>query len=74
MLYFMFSSAHYPHGGFLMAGTMSGTAFVVGLGIILAIEANAIWGKMWSFMTSVRDVIISSIVLAVLLSSVAYYL
>ena len=74
MLYFMVSSAHYPHGGFLMAGTMSGTAFVVGLGIILAIEANAIWGKMWSFMTSVRDVIISSIVLAVLLSSVAYYL
>ena len=74
MLYFMVSYAHYPHGGFLMAGTMSGTAFVVGLGIILAIEANAIWGKMWSFMTSVRDVIISSIVLAVLLSSVAYYL
>ena len=74
MLYFMVSSAHYPHGGFLMAGTMSGTAFIVGLGIILAIEANAIWGKMWSFMTSVRDVIISSIVLAVLLSSVAYYL
>ena len=36
---------------------MSGTAFIVGMGLILAIEANAIWGKMWSFMTSVRAVI-----------------
>jgi len=74
MLYFMISSGHYPHGGFLMAGTMSGTAFIVGLGIILAIEANAIWGKMWSIIASVRDVIISSLVLAVILSSVAFYL
>ena len=74
MLYFMVSSAHYPHGGFLMQGTMSGTAFIAGMGLILAIEANAIWGKMWSFMTSVRAVITSSVVLAVVLSSIAYYL
>ena len=74
MLYFMVSSAHYPHGGFLMQGTMSGTAFIAGLGLILAIEANAIWGKMWSFMASVRGVIASSFVLTIVLSSIAYYL
>ena len=74
MLYFMVSSAHYQHGGFLMQGTMSGTAFIAGLGLILAIEANAIWGKMWSFMASVRGVIASSFVLTIVLSSIAYYL
>ena len=57
-----------------MQGTMSGTAFIAGMGLILAIEANAIWGKMWSFMPSVRAVITSSVVLAVVLSSIAYYL
>ena len=74
MLYFMVSSAHYPHGGYLLAGNMSMEAFYVGLLIILAIEANAIWGKMLTIITSVRDVIVSGFVLAIALSSVAYYL
>ena len=37
------------------------------------IEANAIWGKMLSAITSVRSVIVSSFVLCVVLSSVVYY-
>ena len=74
MLYFMVSSFHYPHGGYLMRGDMSMEALYVGLLIILAIEANAIWGKMLTIITSVRDVIVSGFVLAIALSSVAYYL
>ena len=74
MLYFMVSSAHYPHGGYLLAGNMSMESFYVGLLIILAIEANAIWGKMLTIITSVRDVIVSGFVLTIALSSVAYYL
>ena len=74
MLYFMVSSAHYPHGGYLLADNMSMESFYVGLLIILAIEANAIWGKMLTIITSVRDVIVSGFVLAIALSSVAYYL
>ena len=45
-----------------------------GMIIILAIEANAIWGKMLPVITSVRDVIISGIVLTIALSSIAFYL
>lgn len=74
MLYFMVSSAHYPHGGFFFAGDLSFNAFVVGIGLILAIEVNAIWGKMLSVITSVRDVIISGFVLTLILSSINYYL
>mgnify|MGYP001156735434 FL=1 len=74
MLYFMVSSAHYPHGGYLFAGDISFNAFALGLIIILAIEANAIWGKMLGAITSVRDVIISGFVLAIVLSSINFYL
>jgi len=75
MLYFMVSSSHLPHGGYLMVqGDMSSTAFLAGIFIILAIQANAIWGKMFGFITSVRDVIISGFVLTVILSSISYYL
>ena len=76
MLYFMVSSAHYPHGKEVaMANlSMTDTGLLVGLAIILAIEANAIWGKMLSVITSVRDVIVSSFVLCVALSGVAFYL
>jgi len=74
-LYFMVSSAHLPHGGYLMVqGDMSSTAFLAGIFIILAIQANAIWGKMFGVITSVRDVIISGFVLTVVLSSISYYL
>ena len=76
MLYFMVSSAHYPHGKEIAMVNLgiTDTGLLVGLAIILAIEANAIWGKMLPEITSVRDVIISSFVLCVALSGVAYYL
>jgi len=74
MLYFMVSSVHYPHGAYLFAGEMSMTGLFIGLAVITAIEANAIWGKMLPLMTSVRAVIVSSFVLTLGLSSVAYYL
>ena len=74
MLYLMVSSSHYPHGGYLVAGDISFNAFIVGIVVILAIEANAIWGKMFSVIASVRDVIISSFVLTIALTSLIYYL
>jgi len=74
MLYFMVSSAHYPHGGYLFAGDISSNAFIVGILVILGIEANAIWGKMFGIITSVRNVIISGFALTLGLSSLAYYL
>jgi uncharacterized membrane protein len=74
MLYFMVSSVHYPHGAYLFAGEMSMTGLFIGLAVITAIEANAIWGKMLPLMASVRAVIVSSFVLTLGLSSVAYYL
>ena len=76
MLYFMVSSAHYPHGKEIAMVNLgiTDTGLLVGLAIILAIEANAIWGKMLPVITSVRSVIISSFVLCVALSGVAYYL
>tara|TARA_B100001013_G_scaffold137712_2_gene81052 strand:+ start:343 stop:978 length:636 start_codon:yes stop_codon:yes gene_type:complete len=74
MLYLMVSSSHYPHGGYLFAGDISFNAFIVGIVVILAIEANAIWGKMFSVIASVRDVIISSFVLTIALTSLIYYL
>ena len=74
MLYFMVSSAHYPQGGYLFAGEISMPAFLGALFLVLAIEANAIWGRMFGVITSVRDVIISSFVLTILISGIAYYL
>ena len=76
MLYFMVSSAHYPHGREVVMANLgiTDTGLLVGLAIILAIQANVIWGKMLPVIASVRDVIISSFVLCVALSSVAFYL
>ncbi len=74
MLYLMVSSVHYPHGGYLFAGDISLNAFIAGIVVILAIEANAIWGKMFAIIASVRDVIISSFVLTIALSGLIYYL
>ena len=76
MLYFMVASAHYPASGQVLGANleMTGTGFLVGLAIIFAIQANAIWGKMLPAIASVRSVIISSFVLCVGLSSVVYYL
>ena len=56
MLMYMVYSVH---GGNVGMG-VSMNALYLGLGIIFAIEANAIWGKMVPVITSVRAVIISS--------------
>jgi uncharacterized membrane protein len=63
MLMYMVYSVH---GGNVGMG-VSMNALYLGLGIILAIEANAIWGKMVPAITSVRAVIISSFALAIIL-------
>ena len=63
MLMYMVYSVH---GGNVGMG-VSMNALYLGLGIILAIEANAIWGKMVPVITSVRAVIISSFALAIIL-------
>jgi uncharacterized membrane protein len=63
MLMYMVYSVH---GGNVGMG-VSMNALYLGLGIILAVEANAIWGKMVSAITSVRAVIISSFALAIIL-------
>ena len=63
MLMYMVYSVH---GGNVGMG-ISMNALYLGLGIILAIEANAIWGKMLPAITSVRAVIISSFTLAIIL-------
>ena len=76
MLYFMVASAHYPASGQVLGANleMTETGLLVGLAIIFAIQANAIWGKMLPAIASVRSVIISSFALCVGLSSVVYYL
>ena len=63
MLMYMVYSVH---GGNVGMG-ISMNALYLGLGIILAIEANAIWGKMVPAITTVRAVIISSFALAIIL-------
>ena len=66
MLMYMVYSAHSP-GAYLAVDGWTTTSLFLGLAIIFAIEANAIWGKMLPVITSVRAVIISSFVLAVVL-------
>ena len=61
MLMYMVYSVH---GGGV---DISMNAVLVGLAIIFAIEANAIWGKMLPAITSVRAVITSSFILAVVM-------
>jgi uncharacterized membrane protein len=76
MLYFMVSSAHYPHGKEIVMNNLgiADTGLLTGLAVILAIQANAIWGKMHPVIASVRSVIASGFVLTLGLSSIAYYL
>ena len=63
MLMYMVYSVH---GGNVGMG-ISMSALYLGLAIIFAIEANAIWGKMLPAITSVRAVITSSFILAVVM-------
>ena len=74
MLYFMVASAHYPASGQILGANLEMTGLLTVLAIIFAIQANAIWGKMLPAITTVRSVIVSSLVLCIALSSVAYYL
>lgn len=63
MLYFMVA---HMHGEGLQGTPLSTTGLIVGIVIIAAIEANAIWGKTM-VLTTVRGVIISSLVLTVVM-------
>ena len=79
MLYFMLANSHFipamdasqkilANGVWnLTAGLYAGTA------IIVIIELNAVWGKLFSFIASVRGVIGSGLLLTVLLSGISYY-
>ena len=66
MLMYMVYSVH---GGNVGMG-ISMNALYLGLAIIFAIEANAIWGKMIPAIASVRAVIISSFALAVIMKMI----
>ena len=74
MLYFMVASVH----GFTASGgawaSVSITALIIGLVIIVAIEANAIWGKMLGLIQSVSGVITSSIILAIIMAGIVNYM
>ena len=65
MLMYMVYSAH-AQGSYLVLDDWNMTSLSIGLAIIFAIEANAIWGKMLPAIASVKAVITSSFVLAVI--------
>ena len=72
MLYFMVASVHWLAAS---GGTETSTpALIIGLVIIAAIEANAIFGKMLGAIQSVSAVITSSIVLAVIMAGLVNYI
>ena len=78
MLYFMVSSAHggtaaYPKSYLLIDGYLS-TGFWIVFVAVLLIEFNAIFGKMYPMITSVRSVIASSLVLTFVCSGLVFYL
>ena len=78
MLYFMVSSAHggtaaYPKSYLLIDGYLS-TGFWIVFVAVLLIEFNAIFGKMYSMITSVRSVIASSLGLTFVCSGLVFYL
>ena len=74
MLYFMVASIHGTQAsGGVWGGEMSTTALVIGLAIVVLIEANAIWGKMMDAIQSVRAVITSSLILTVIMAGVVHY-
>ena len=74
MLYFMVASIHGPlasGGAWASANT---TALIIGLVIIVVIEANVIWGKMLGLIQSVSGVITSSIILTIIMAGVVNYI
>ena len=73
MLMYMVYSAHAP-GSYLVLEDWSSLSLIIGLAIIFVIEANAIWGKMLPVIASVRAVITSSFVLAVIFKLITDFL
>ena len=73
MLMYMVYSAHAP-GSYLVLEDWSSLSLIVGLAIIFIIEANAIWGKMLPAIASVRAVITSSFVLAIIFKLITDFL
>ena len=73
MLMYMVYSAHAP-GCYLVLEDWSSLSLIVGLAIIFIIEANAIWGKMLPVIASVRAVITSSFVLAIIFKLITDFL
>ncbi|MBX3705172.1 MAG: urate hydroxylase PuuD [Pseudomonadales bacterium] len=63
MLFLMGSTAHLPGAAALSAKTVP---FLVAVVIVLALEANAIWGKQ-GVLTTIRGVILSGLALTVVL-------
>ena len=73
MLMYMVYSAHAP-GSYLVLEDGSSLSLIIGLAIIFVIEANAIWGKMLPVIASVRAVITSSFVLAIIFKLITDFL
>ena len=73
MLMYMVYSAHAP-GSYLVLEDWSSLSLSIGLAIIFVIEANAIWGKMLPVIASVRAVITSSFVLAIIFKLITDFL
>ena len=69
MLFFMGSSAHYPMAGDFMKSDLGLLITVI---VVLAIEANAIWGKLGPIAT-VKGVITNSLLLTAVLALILYY-
>lgn len=80
MLFFMVASGHASpmNNGGVWGGAgdmaISTIALVIGLAIVVIIEANAIWGKMNGVIQSVSAVITSSVILTAIMAGVVYYL
>ncbi len=73
MLMYMVYSAHAP-GSYLVLEDWSSLSLIIGLAIIFVIEGNAIWGKMLPLIASVRAVITSSFVLAIIFKLITDFL
>ena len=74
MLYFMVTSIHGPLASGGAWASVNTTALIIGLVIIVVIEANVIWGKMLGLIQSVSGVITSSIVLTIIMAGVVNYI
>jgi len=74
MLYFMVASVHGLAASGGVWASVSTTALIIGLAIIVVIEANAIWGKMLGLIQSVSGVITSSIILTIIMAGIVNYM